>query len=219
MAIEPIKIPQNVYIEDRIVGPLTLKQIITVAIGCGFSYALYSMIIQSYGKIALPVTVMIWAPGALSFVFAFVKINDLSMLRLCLLAMERINKPAVRTWSPRRGISINIRTFTAPSKKKAEFEAGDPQTDMKMKQIHELSAILDKTANKEMEEAALSPLEEPVDESPATEPVPAPAPAAVRPVDPTRISVSPIDGVPTDMVAAAPSSGSVSIFRDIAPRS
>ena len=40
MPIEPVKIPQNVYIEDRIVGPLTLRQTLIMAIGGGFSYAL-----------------------------------------------------------------------------------------------------------------------------------------------------------------------------------
>mgnify|MGYP003346360286 CR=1 FL=1 len=63
MPIEPIKIPQNVYIEDRIVGPLTLKQVIIVTIGGGFSYALWAMLSKTYGAISIPIQVMVWLPA------------------------------------------------------------------------------------------------------------------------------------------------------------
>jgi hypothetical protein len=91
MPIDPVKIPQNVYIEDRIVGPLTLRQILIVGAGCGFSYAMWSMMTNAQGgSIGIPLTVMVWIPGALSVLFAFFKINDLSLFRLCLLTFERI---------------------------------------------------------------------------------------------------------------------------------
>ena len=72
MPIEPVKIPQNVYIEDRIVGPLTLRQIIMIAVGGGFSYALYASIAKSYGPPNLIVTVLVWLPAILSAIFALV---------------------------------------------------------------------------------------------------------------------------------------------------
>lgn len=215
MAIEPIKIPQNVYIEDRIVGPLTLKQIITVAVGCGFSYGLYSLLIQSYGKIPLPITVMAWIPGALSFVFAFIKINDLSLFRIILLMVERINKPETRVWTPRRGLTINIRTFTTPDEKqhkRADAALAGKNAD----QIEELSSLLDLSMQSLVpaaaggEEDALSPLEETVEEEP--EPVGSP-----RPVNPALVSVNAMEGTSTDTVSP-PRAGSVSIFRDLSPR-
>jgi uncharacterized protein with PQ loop repeat len=215
MPIEPIKIPQNVYIEDRIVGPLTLKQIIVVAVGCGFSYALYSLLVQSYGKIPIPITVMAWIPGALSFVFAFIKINDLSLFRIILLMVERINKPETRVWTPRRGIVINIRTFTTPDEKQRNktdttLEGKNPD------QISELSSILDLSMQSLVpaaaggERDAISPLEESVERD--DEPIGTP-----RPVNPTLVSVSAPMGQSTDTVIP-PKSGSVSIFHDISPR-
>ncbi|HVW66860.1 MAG TPA: PrgI family protein [Candidatus Peribacteraceae bacterium] len=217
MAIESIKIPQNVYIEDRIVGPLTLKQIIIVTIGCGFSYALFSMISKTYGVVALPVEVLVWIPGVLSFVFAFVRINDLSMLKLCLLLLERMNKPSTRTWTPRRGIIINVRTFTTPNTNKQMQVA--TVIEQKQQRIAELSSVLDQP---------MSGVQAPADDlSPGMEtPETAAADAAAmekeaaqpvrRPVNPQRISATPLQGQPVDGVASA---GSVSIFHDISPSS
>src|SRR3989338_3795333 len=110
MPIDPVKIPQNVYIEDRIVGPLTLKQTLIMAAGGGFSYALYGSISKAYGSISIPITILVWIPCAICVVFALVKINDLSLAKICFLLLERFHKPAQRTWAPRRGISINIHT-------------------------------------------------------------------------------------------------------------
>lgn len=208
MPIEPIKIPQNVYIEDRIVGPLTLKQIITVAVGCGFSYALYSLLIQSYGQLSIPLIAMVWLPGVLSFMFAFVKINDLSMFRLVLLTMERVNKPAVRTWSPRRGVVINIRTFNAPDQSKKKTTAAPAKETSK---LDELSAILDRPMHSTEEDA---PAGEPAvvsmeKEEEINEP-------RTLPVDKSRVSASPLRGTQADTLSS-PAQGSVSIFRDLAP--
>src|SRR3989344_84096 len=111
MALEPVKIPQNVQIEDRIVGPLTLRQIIIIGIGCGFSYAAWASVSKAYGAVGIPLTALLWIPGLVSVMFAFVKVNDLSLLRICMLFLERISKPTVRTWTPREGLSIHIRTL------------------------------------------------------------------------------------------------------------
>lgn len=202
MPIDPIKIPQNVYIEDRVVGPLTLKQIITVAIGCGFSYALYSVLLKSYGAVPLPVTIMAWVPGALSFMFAFVKINDLSMFRLCLLALERVNKPSTRTWTPRRGLEINIHVTTAPAKdaKEASTAANHKETHT----IDEITTVLD--SQKSEEEPAPATLTDDEDDS------------AILPVNRARISANPLsDTASTDTIAVPPQNATSSIFRDLSP--
>ncbi len=168
MPIDPIKIPQNVYIEDRIVGPLTLKQILIVAAGGGFSYAMYAMLTKATGGLSLPVTVIVWIPAAISAVFAFVKINDLSMLRIVFLMLERVNKPVVRTWAPRKGITINIRTFSAPDSKQTA-RAVEALAQKKEHRIDELSSMLDVEEQNMEHQAAAS-------HSPT------------RPVDPARVS-------------------------------
>ncbi len=214
MPIEPIKIPQNVYIEDRIVGPLTLKQLIISTIGCGFSYALFAVLSKAMGGTPpLPVTILVWIPGALSILFAFVRINDLSMLHLLLLLVEKANKPATRIWAPRRGITINFRTTMMEKPK-----AATPQTpEHSMPRIDELSSILDlpsaaSIARHTHKEEANLPGNAQEEEAPSTP----------RPVDPSRIAVTPLQD--TDLMditpakPAAPTAGTVSIFRDLSPR-
>lgn len=212
MPIEPIKIPQNVHIEDRIVGPLTLKQVLICAVGGGFSYALFASISKTYGSIALPLQILVWVPAAVSALFAFVRINDLSMMRLCLLFLERMNKSPTRVWTPRRGIIINVRTFhtVAENNNHSKMSAF---VDKKTEKFDEISTMLDQKLPEEkapeLSQMADEPLEDDV-------PVTQQNPNIIRtPVNPMRITASPI--TPNAVDTVAPKSGSVSIFRDISP--
>ena len=98
MPIDPVKIPQNVYIEDRIVGPLTLRQIITMAIGGGISYSIYASLAKAYGHVDLITTIIVWLPAVISAAFAVIKINDLTLSRILLLVIERMLKSPFRIW-------------------------------------------------------------------------------------------------------------------------
>ncbi len=218
MPIEPIKIPQNVYIEDRIVGPLTLRQVIIVALGGGFSYALWASISKAYGIVAIPLQILVWIPGVLSLIFAFVKINDLSMLRLCMLFIERMNKPTTRTWTPRRGIVINVRTFHTAKEETGRAPTPTIGRELSAKKFDELSTVLDQQSKNDTKLNVPNMPElmqdEPEDdlEKGLTEKIGEPV---KRPVDPSRIAVSPLNGNSVDSVV--PTSGSVSLFRDISP--
>lgn len=141
MPIEPVKIPQNVYIEDRIVGPLTLKQIIISMLGMGFSYALWASIAKAYGSVPLHITVIVWIPAAIALMFAFVRINDLSMSHILFLTIERFSKPQIRVYGPRRGLTVQTRSFTAP-KPQSHFTSQPQRSDA---DVAELSAVLDET--------------------------------------------------------------------------
>jgi hypothetical protein len=127
------------------------------------------------------------------------------------LMIERINKPATRTWTPRRGLSVNIRTFNGPQNDGKEAQAANARAK-NTSEIDELSSILDLSmpalvpSQAGGEKAALSPLEEEVEEAPAQ-----------RPVDPSRVNAQPIDSTSTDTVSP-PKMGTISIFRDLSPR-
>ncbi|TSC57622.1 MAG: Uncharacterized protein Greene041619_1050 [Candidatus Peregrinibacteria bacterium Greene0416_19] len=236
MPLEPVKIPQNVYIEDRIIGPLTLRQILLLALGGGFSYALYSLLLKTYGQLSLTVTVMAWVPAVVAAAFALVKINDLSLFRICLLVVEKMHKPSRRTFGPRRGVEINIRLFPSQQKR---APGKDPALEGESRKIRELSAIVDQTfeaaAATEQQpslpavEATLDGVAPPV--SAATPAAPSSRPGIVPPaddaemeargsseeprptfpVDPGRVAV---DG--TKSSEPAPLSD-LSVFRDIFP--
>lgn len=81
------QVPQFIDIEDRIIGPLTLKQFIYLALAAAllfvfwFIFKFYIWII-----IALPVTAMAMA-------FAFLKINDRPFIHFFLAAVFYFMKP------------------------------------------------------------------------------------------------------------------------------
>lgn len=109
MPIEAVKIPQNVYVEDRIIGPITLKHLLIVGIGAGISYAIFASA-QKAGVTNIVVLGACWTPAAIAAAFAFFKVNDLSLFNIILLSIEGFNKPSQRYWSPYPGISINLIT-------------------------------------------------------------------------------------------------------------
>lgn len=213
MALEPLKIPQNIYIEDRIIGPITLRQIIVSGIGGGISYVIWGMFSAANGGATpLPLTILSAIPFVISLAIAFVKINDLSLIHIGLLILEGMNKPKVRTFSPRKGISIHIRTFTEAPKQKMGVSAEKQEGYRK---LDDLTAILD---NSPLRNAAGLPAREGeeelsvVDASEGAEPQV--SIASRLPVNRDRIKASPLAG----QEAGAEPRASVSIFRDIAPK-
>ncbi len=141
MAIEPVKIPQNVYVEDRIVGPITLRQIMIVIASSGISYAIWAVMKSATGTVTPVQTFFAWTPTMVGIAFAFVKINGISLLRILLLLVERMDKPARRIWMPRKGIYVNIITTKKAPRKKEHPTAA--MQDKEQEQIEELSRVLD----------------------------------------------------------------------------
>lgn len=87
------QVPQFIDIEDRIIGPLTLKQFLYLAFAAAllfvfwFLFKFYIWII-----VALPIT-------ALSLAFAFVKINDRPFIHFFLAAVLYFIKPKLYIFS------------------------------------------------------------------------------------------------------------------------
>lgn len=205
MPIEPVKIPQNVYIEDRIVGPLTLKQIIISMLGIGFSYAVWASIAKVQGTVPIPLTVIVWIPGALSVIFSFVKINDLTLSHLVLLMAERVNKPQTRVYGPRRGLTVNTRSFGTPATKGTTAPKEAPGD------ITKLTAFLDEQGVR-----ASAPADHPEDGTAATvddvQEAPQGSAVPARPVDKNRVKVSPLL---MEDVGDLENAEGASVFRDV----
>lgn len=200
MPIDPVKIPQNVYVEDRIIGPVTLRQIMIILAGSGMSYAIWAAM-KSAGSVSPIQSGIAWIPAIIAVLFAFVNINGISLFRIVLLLIERVNKPAKRTWQPRRGIYINIVT-KAP--RKSNTESIKKEEQRKNTAIEELSRLLDQGPTKS---AFDSLQEEPEKEN-------------TKPVNPERISANTsedafIDDIKPQKKTAPPSHGGM--LRDIIP--
>ena len=141
MPIEAVKIPQNVYIEDRIIGPITLKQLVLCVIGGGISYALWTGLSKAYGDQGLSIFLIVISliPAVIFIAFAFIKIYGLSLMRICLLSLEKIIKPTIRVWTPRTGVKISYDMYTK-AKKKTEDDGLEKK---KKPTAEELSSLLD----------------------------------------------------------------------------
>lgn len=142
------KVPQNVQREDRIVGPLTLRQLIICGIGGGIAYTIYVSLGKDYIWITwLPPVVIILGITAL---FAFIKPLDLTFGKFILTYLEFLLLPQKRIW-----IQASSEVLTAgyhqKSKSKAEQKAEEKAqlVENKAKKIMELSKILDTKSSDE----------------------------------------------------------------------
>lgn len=88
------QVPQFIDIEDKIVGPLTLKQFIYIAIAFGISMFFY-FTISFY--IWIIITLII---GIIAFAFAFLKINNQPFSRMFVSIINFYLKPKIYVWHP-----------------------------------------------------------------------------------------------------------------------
>ncbi len=211
MSIDPVKIPQNVYIEDRIVGPLTLRQTIIMTLGGGFSYAIYATMQKATGHVDLVSTIIAWTPAAITALFALIKVNDLTLMKICFLLIEKMNKAPIRTFGPRRGITINIRTSAAPKEEDpAKVEQRNREAEKNRTSIRELSSIVDRTMPEGISAAQAEEQTAPVAETDTEAAVP--VREAPRAVDPGKIAV---DGTPPRVQGGPATFSDLSVFRDV----
>ncbi|MFA6527969.1 MAG: PrgI family protein [Candidatus Gracilibacteria bacterium] len=138
------KVPQNVQMEDKIVGPLTLKQLIICAIGGGIAYFIYISTSKIYlMSVWLPATAV---PALLTIAIAFVKIHDISFIKFVFLQLERLIRPNKTHFE--KGDAENYKSVLTPQsnedkktdekRRKKEEEAKE-----KIKNLDTLTKILD----------------------------------------------------------------------------
>lgn len=112
------KVPQDVLRPDKIVGFLTLRQLVIVALGGGVSYSLYIILSKQY-------VLEIWLPPVLfvsliTMAFAFVKFHDIIFEKLILIFIEYKFRPRARTWQKMRGDTV-LSVLQNPIGKTKEF--------------------------------------------------------------------------------------------------
>ncbi len=86
------KVPQNIDMQDRILGPLTMVQFIYAVVGGGLCYAIYM-------AVSAPFSYLLVAPIVL-FVLAldFLKINERPFLDFVISVIEFAAVPRQRIW-------------------------------------------------------------------------------------------------------------------------
>ncbi len=115
------KVPQNVGIEDKIVGPLTLRQLIILSVGLGTSYVLFAILNRIYELNIIEYTIIL-IPAIIAALAALVKVNDVTFTKYLLLMTEFSIKPKKRVWDHRGILNITDPDLSqkTPEKKKPE---------------------------------------------------------------------------------------------------
>ncbi|MBN1258322.1 PrgI family protein [Candidatus Peregrinibacteria bacterium] len=160
------KIPQNVGIEDKIVGPLSLRQLIIIAVGGGISYVLFALLNKLYELNILEYIVIV-IPALISVAAALIKINDITFTRFLLLALEFAIKPKKRIWDHR-----GIAPLVAPDifdLKPQESQASKEEKEKKPVNLDELSRILDSGGLKDVKAAGSEDMDKAGDEDLVTQ--------------------------------------------------
>jgi hypothetical protein len=140
------KIPQEIGNEDRLIGPLSLRQLIIVGIGGGIAYMIYISLAKTTDPIVYipPMVIII----LLTLAIAFFKKDNLTFTRMALLFLEMAINPTKRVWvnfagdiSPFKLIEVFSQADIEKMKKK---EAADAKT---IDDIDKLVQILDYDPN------------------------------------------------------------------------
>ncbi len=138
------KIPQNVQIEDKIVGPLTLRQLIYLGIGGAITYVIYNYFGSRY-DIGLWILLPIFT-GGLTLMFTFIQISGVSFGRWCFLMAEKLINPQKRTFIMGAGDLYEHSLFAKNTKKAQTDSKKDNKTDRDrehIKNIGQITKILD----------------------------------------------------------------------------
>lgn len=100
------KVPQNIDMQDRIVGPLTMLQFIYAVIGGGICYGIFS---SGLPKILV---ILIDLPLAL-FIMAliFLKINERPFLDFVISVIQYQGAPKQRVWQHQVMPDLTVETY------------------------------------------------------------------------------------------------------------
>lgn len=138
------KIPQNVRIEDKIVGPLTLKQLIMLGVGGGITYAIYVTLARVY-------YIEVWLvftlpPALLTLAFTFIKVRGIPFWQWITLVIEFFFNPRKRTFALGAADHYEANIFAKDLKKEETEKVQKTKAERDQESINkigEISKILD----------------------------------------------------------------------------
>ena len=128
------KVPQNIDLEDKIIGPLTLLQFIYLITGGIIIYVSFSV----FSPIVFwPIAIVV---GLLSLALAFVKIQDQPFMHFLASMALFFVRPQKRVWS--KEVVLEEIPYKKTSQIKKEVTKA-PQKAVEKSELEKLSYILD----------------------------------------------------------------------------
>lgn len=137
------KVPQNIDLQDKIIGPLTLSQFFYLLFGGLIIYILFNkLVLNGYGLLFFILAAPI---GMFSFAMAFFKVQDRPFPSFFMAFIKYMQQPRARVWQHYQAPAKTV-TPKADTKKtevtKKEFDAV---------KVNELVNLLDNPAIREDE--------------------------------------------------------------------
>jgi len=125
------KVPQNIDIQDRIIGPLTMLQFVYAVIGFGLCYGIFNGVPRPYNFFLM-------APVAI-FVLCidFVKINERPFLNFFMAAIAYFGGPKQRYWHQGDDSDLQIEIYQV-EKKQDEHKHKDISRETIMRAVKEV---------------------------------------------------------------------------------
>ncbi len=127
------KVPQNIDMEDRIVGPLTMVQFVIVMAGGMLVYLCYTLFTPTtFWIAALPIALV-------TLTFAFVKVNDQPFPKFAAATLLFLTRPKSRVWQKETGAeALKITHKVTPTAANTAVHS-----TVERSQLESLSAALD----------------------------------------------------------------------------
>lgn len=138
------KVPQNVEAEDKLIGPITLRQLIIMAVGGAITYFTFLALYN-----AVPLIIYMWPVaffGLLTIAFAFFKKDNKNFTKITLLVTEHYVNPRSRFWIPYADTIHPFRGYEGGDLK-PETPKVTVQTTEVLKDLSQISSILDSSGH------------------------------------------------------------------------
>ncbi len=105
------KVPQKIDLEDKIIGPLTLKQFIYLLIGGMLDYLIFSSIKSFLGWF------LIFIISLVTLAFAFIQVEEQPFSYLILHLFSFLLRPKIRLWNKLAPITKSVEIKNKPKEK------------------------------------------------------------------------------------------------------
>ncbi len=129
------KIPQFVDMEDKIFGPVTMRQLAILGVGGAVAYVGYMRFGTAWPLVSVPA-------GIVAVVFAFVRVQDMTFFRYLLAALQYLLRPERRVWTQHADyIRPPLDLFQKKEKKTSENTVD--QDRQLLKKVNNFAAVLD----------------------------------------------------------------------------
>lgn len=127
-------VPQFIDVEDKIIGPITVRQFLIMLAG-----GIAIFISYQFADFALFVLLTAFF-GGLTIIFAFAKINGQTFHYFLLNVVQSVKKPTQRTWQ--KGYTDNELKQVLQIQKVEEVEDSGPQKKARRSHIQQLSLVV-----------------------------------------------------------------------------